>query len=63
MKRLTLCAILAATLYAGETDYHARRIHLAEKLKGGVAILFAASEPRSEFLTYRQDSDFFYLTR
>jgi Xaa-Pro aminopeptidase len=43
-------------------DFHARRLHLAEKLKGGIAILFAASEPRSMLVTYRQDSDFYYLT-
>ncbi len=43
-------------------DYHARRVHLADKLKGGVAILFAASEPRSMLVAYRQDSDFYYLT-
>jgi len=43
-------------------DYHARRVRLAEKLKGGIAILFAAPEPRSMLVSYRQDSDFFYLT-
>jgi len=60
---LTLSALLSVlTLAAAEPDYHARRVYLAEKLKGGIAILFAASQPRSEFLDYRQDSDFFYLT-
>jgi len=43
-------------------DYHARRVHLAEKLKVGVAVLFAATEPRSMLVAYRQDSDFYYLT-
>jgi Xaa-Pro aminopeptidase len=43
-------------------DYHARRVHLSEKLKGGIAILFAAYEPHSMLVTYRQDSDFYYLT-
>lgn len=57
-----LLFLLAATLHATEPDFHARRVHLADKLKGGIAVLFAASEPRSEFLSYRQDSDFFYLT-
>ena len=61
MKRLWL-ASLALVLHAAEPDYHARRVHLAEKLKGGVAVLFAATEPRSELLAYRQDSDFYYLT-
>ena len=43
-------------------DYHARRVHLAEKLNGGVAVLFAAEQPQLDFMPYRQDSDFFYLT-
>ena len=54
--------LLTATLHAAEPDYHARRMHLAEKLKGGISVLFAASEPRSMLEAYRQDSDFFYLT-
>jgi Xaa-Pro aminopeptidase len=44
------------------SDYHARRIALAKELHGGVAILFAASEPVLDFDPYRQDSDFYYLT-
>jgi len=43
-------------------DYHARRVRLAEKLNGGVAVLFAAEEPQLDFVPYRQDSDFYYLT-
>jgi len=43
-------------------EYHARRVHLAEKLNGGVAVLFAAEQPQLDFMPYRQDSDFFYLT-
>ena len=42
--------------------YHARRVALAEKLKGGVAVLFAAEEPVLDFMPYRQDEDFYYLT-
>ncbi|AXC13179.1 Xaa-Pro aminopeptidase [Acidisarcina polymorpha] len=42
--------------------YHARREALAEKLEGGVAILFAANEPALEYQQYRQDEDFYYLT-
>lgn len=42
--------------------YHARRVALAGELKGGVAILFAAEEPELDFMPYRQDSDFYYLT-
>ncbi len=42
--------------------YHARRQALADRLQGGVAILFAAPEPVLDFMPYRQDSDFYYLT-
>jgi Xaa-Pro aminopeptidase len=66
MKRLVLLAALLGHLsaYAADSlpDFHARRIHLADKLKGGVAVLFAAVEPRSMLVAYRQDSDFYYLT-
>jgi len=43
-------------------DYHARRVALAGKLNGGIAVLFAADEPSAEYLEYRQDEDFYYLT-
>ena len=43
-------------------DYRARRVHLAEKLNGGVAVLFAAEESQLDFMPYRQDPDFYYLT-
>ena len=66
MKRLAIgvSLLLASWLHAAEQtpDFHARRVRLAQKLKGGVAVLFAASEPRSDIEAYRQDSDFFYLT-
>ncbi len=42
--------------------YRARRVALAGELHGGVAILFAAEEPVLDFMPYRQDSDFYYLT-
>jgi Xaa-Pro aminopeptidase len=42
--------------------YHARREALAARLQGGVAVLFAAPEPILDFMPYRQDSDFYYLT-
>ncbi|HUD54380.1 MAG TPA: aminopeptidase P N-terminal domain-containing protein [Terracidiphilus sp.] len=42
--------------------YQARREALAAKLQGGVAVLFAAPEPILDFMPYRQDSDFYYLT-
>lgn len=42
--------------------YHTRREHLSAALQGGVAVLFAAEEPQLDFMPYRQDSDFYYLT-
>jgi len=42
--------------------YHQRRVALAAKLHGGVAILFAAEEAQLDLTPYRQDEDFFYLT-
>lgn len=42
--------------------YRQRRVELGAKLQGGVAILFAAEEPLLDFLPYRQDEDFYYLT-
>jgi Xaa-Pro aminopeptidase len=42
--------------------YHARRVALGGRLDGGVAVLFAAEEPLLDFMPYRQDSDFYYLT-
>jgi Xaa-Pro aminopeptidase len=45
-------------------DYRARRVALAAKLDGGVAILFAATETEGPNTVYgfRQDNNFFYLT-
>jgi Xaa-Pro aminopeptidase len=42
--------------------YRARRVALADKLYGGVAVLFAAEEPVLDLMPYRQDEDFYYLT-
>jgi Xaa-Pro aminopeptidase len=42
--------------------YRARRVTLADKLHGGVAVLFAAEEPVLDLMPYRQDEDFYYLT-
>jgi Xaa-Pro aminopeptidase len=57
---------LAVTAHALDrqptADYHARRVALAGKLNGGVAVLFAAEEPLLDFMPYRQDEDFYYLT-
>ena len=42
--------------------YHGRRVALGNALHGGVAILIAAEEPLLDFMPYRQDADFYYLT-
>ncbi|MGA3263936.1 MAG: Xaa-Pro peptidase family protein [Terracidiphilus sp.] len=42
--------------------YRARRVALAARLHGGVAVLFAAEEAQLDFMPYRQDEDFYYLT-
>lgn len=67
--RALFCVALflaSASLYAldrqSNADYHARRVALSGKLNGGIAILFAADEPSAEYLEYRQDEDFYYLT-
>src|SRR5271167_2305319 len=45
-------------------DYHARRTALAQKLNGGVAILFAGTEAEGPNAVYgfRQDNNFYYLS-
>jgi Xaa-Pro aminopeptidase len=61
-------AVLAVTSMSGALEkqpasvYHARRVALAGKLQGGVAILFAAEEAQLDLMPYRQDEDFYYLT-
>jgi Xaa-Pro aminopeptidase len=58
--------LCTTTLHALEkqptSTYRSRRVALASKLKGGVAVLFAAEEPQLDFMPYRQDEDFYYLT-
>ncbi len=67
--RLTLAILLSAAASSAHAldrqpaaTYHARRVALADKLQGGVAILFANEEPLLEYQDYRQDEDFYYLT-
>lgn len=61
-----LTALAATALHALEkqpaTVYRARRVALSAELNGGVAVLFAAEEPLLDFMPYRQDEDFYYLT-
>lgn len=44
------------------SEYHARRVALAAKLNGGVALIFSAGEPAMNYQSWRQDEDFYYLT-
>ena len=45
-------------------DYRARRAALAQKLDGGVAVIFAATEAEGPNATsgFRQDNNFYYLS-
>ncbi len=45
-------------------DYRARRLTLAQKLDGGVAVIFAATEAEGPNATssFRQDNNFYYLS-
>lgn len=65
-RRLLLLLFLPTLLFALDRQpasvYHGRREHLAAALQGGVAVLFAAEEPLLDFMPFRQDSDFYYLT-
>jgi Xaa-Pro aminopeptidase len=71
VRRFTLIAALALLALAPLAQslekqpasvYRARRAALAAKLHGGAAVLFAAEEPQLDFMPYRQDEDFYYLT-
>ncbi|HVN94435.1 MAG TPA: Xaa-Pro peptidase family protein [Terracidiphilus sp.] len=73
MKRLHFSALVLLVCFSALTQlkaldkqpagvFHARRVALAAKLNGGVAVLFAAEESQLDFMPYRQDSDFYYLT-
>ncbi len=63
---LVLVLSVLPNLQALETQpasvYHARRVALAGKLHGGVAVLFAAQEPQLDLTPFRQDEDFYYFT-
>src|SRR5947208_1041341 len=62
---MTMCVaapVLSAVEKQPASVYQQRRISLAAKLNSGVAVLFAAEEPLLDFMPYRQDSDFYYLT-
>ena len=56
------CSVVHALDSVPKPEYRQRRVALAAKLEGGVAVLFAAEEPVLDFMPYRQDEDFYYLT-
>ncbi len=56
------CSVAHALDSVPKAEYRQRRVALASKLDGGVAVLFAAEEPVLDFMPYRQDEDFYYLT-
>jgi Xaa-Pro aminopeptidase len=43
-------------------EYRQRRVALSEKLQGGAALVFAAQEISPDFMPFRQDADFYYLS-
>ncbi len=56
------CSVAHALDSVPKAEYRERRVALSAKLEGGVAVLFAAEEPVLDFMPYRQDEDFYYLT-
>lgn len=61
---VVLLGVVAAGAMDGvpKAEYRQRRVALAAKLHGGMAVLFAGDEPLLDFVPFRQDADFFYLT-
>jgi Xaa-Pro aminopeptidase len=45
-----------------KAEYRQRRGALSEKLQGGAALVFAAEEISPDFMPFRQDADFYYLS-
>ncbi len=56
------CVPVSALEKQPTSEYHARRVALAEEMKGGAALLFGADAPAEEYLSWRQSDDFYYLT-
>jgi len=61
---LILCSSQAAVGLERQplSVYKARRHALADRLHGGFAVLFGATDPPLEYMSFRQDEDFYYLT-
>src|SRR5271154_2329518 len=67
LKFSVACSLLiAANVWALDSvpkpEYRQRRVALAEKLKGGAALVFAGEEISVDFAPFRQDPDFYYLS-
>ncbi len=71
MRRIVWAVCLLLTAVAGlgqalesvpKAEYRARRVALGGRVRGGVAVLFAGEEPLLDFMPFRQDADFYYLT-
>ena len=68
LRRVVLFSCLLFQLQAAAiekqpaAELHARREALAHVLDGGAALLFGNDEPTEEYLSWRQNDDFYYLT-
>jgi Xaa-Pro aminopeptidase len=67
LKFFLVCTLLiASSAWALDSvpkpEYRQRRVALAEKLKGGAALVFAGEELSVDFMPFRQDPDFYYLS-
>src|SRR5512146_710912 len=61
---LCIAAAAADSVRQPNADYHARRVALSEKTKGGVVVLFASTEAEGQNATngFRQNDYFYYLS-
>jgi Xaa-Pro aminopeptidase len=66
LKVFLLCTLIASSAWALESvpkpEYRQRRVALSEKLQGGAALVFAGEELALDFMPFRQDPDFYYLS-
>ena len=72
MKRILLAMSLLLSMAAAavaqtvesvpKPEYRARRAAMVAGKRGAAVLLFSAAEPLLDFMPYRQDSDFYYLT-
>ncbi|RRA48481.1 Xaa-Pro peptidase family protein [Acidipila sp. EB88] len=68
LRRVCLFLLLLAASHAFALDsvpkaeYHARRVQLAEALKGSSLLTFGRPEAPEEYQQWRQQDDFYYLT-